>query len=501
MKIKSNVKRFTAALLALVMLAGCSVNTNTSTETTTAAAGGDAGETTAEETTTTPDPLADLTTTVGESIERGGEIGGPEAVVEGIQYDAQYQEDLNIDPEQFKGKELLVWGWWELGETDLETNAEFEALTGAKVVYSNITYETYPTQFVQAVTADNGPDIVYFGAEAVPAYIQRNLLLPVSDYLDVNATHMDLAESATAFYTINKKLYGLVDNGPVSSRMYFRKDIFANAGLENPYDYYKRGEWNWDNFIKLAQDVRQDTNNDGTYDVWGYYSYQQEQILFSNGGNYVVYDDAGLPKFGLTESAAIEAMEWERALTEQFNVLAPWQSDNDPVGWLVNGTIAMMYWGDWLLYGDEGLRAVLGDSLGLAPFPYGPSAETAEGADVPYGDAASTTSEGLAACSKNPDLAALYMLYKRLPLNAEEEATNEEESLAQNLIDFGSQEEYDMCLDMGRYAVVNPTLGFSGLDTVVTAIRQKTDMTVAAAIETFKNAGQTRIDETWNAGA
>jgi ABC-type glycerol-3-phosphate transport system substrate-binding protein len=239
--------------------------------------------------------------------------------------------------------------------------------------------------------------------------------------------------------------------------------------------------------VQLAQDVKQDLTGDGEYDIWGYYSWQQEQIFYTNGANYVQWVD-GNPVEGLSDPKAIRAMEWQRALSEQYDIIAPWDPDSDPPGMLVKGSIAMMYWGDWLI---SGLRDELGDKLGIAPFPIGPDATK------PMGDAAAATKEGLAGHSQEPELAALFLLFKRLPADEADEAAQKEIDDLYNITTYGSLAEYEMCLQMANYAVINPRNGFTGLGDVIDAIINKDDMTPAQAVEAFKHVAQSRIDDTW----
>ncbi|MDR1687757.1 MAG: extracellular solute-binding protein [Clostridiales bacterium] len=473
--------------LSVTVFAGCNVNVNPDAPAETASEG---------ETADTFDPDANVADTLEALVEStpGGVQGGPVEApkVEGIQYDAKYQRDLNIEPGSYAGKTISVWTFWDMPETDIEIYKNFEELTGAKIEYVNKLYESYSADLIKAIAAGEGPDICYFGSEAIPAYAKKGYLLPVSDYMDVSKVAFPTNQSDINFYTFNGKLYVMPDGGnPATSRMYFRKDIFANASLPNPYELYLQGEWTWDKFVELAQDIKQDVDGDGQFDIWGYYSWQQEQILYSNGANYVQWVD-GAPVEGLSDPKAIRALEWERALSEQYEIIAPWDPDADPTGMLIKGSIAMTYWGDWLLYGEEGLRAVLGDKLGLAPFPKGPDATN------PFGDAASGHKEGLAGSSKEPELAALFLLYKRLPADEVAEAEAKTKKEADALKDFGSIEEYEMCLEMGNNAVINPCGGFTGLQEVIDAIRGKTDMTPAQAVETYKQVAQKRIDETWN---
>ncbi len=470
-----------AALLLAGLLAGCNVNVNNGDDTTPGEEGG--------EPSPLPEGNTDQVNNNPDGNVMGGDVEGPKN--EGLPSDAKYQKDIVIEPGKYEGKELIMWTWWDMGEEDEESIARFEEATGCKITYVNKQFETYSSDLVKAVATGDGPDICYFGSEAIPAYVTKGYLTPVSDYLDMSKVTFETSQSIADYFTFNGKLYVVPDIGPSSSKLYFRKDLFANASVDNPYDLWKAGNWTWDEFVRIGQEVQSDTDGDGENDIWGYYSWQQEQILYSNGANYVQWVD-GNPVEGLSDPKAIRALEWDRSLNDQYGIVAPYDPDLDPTAMLVAGRIAMMYWGDWLLYGDEGLRGVLGDNLGIAPFPKGPDATE------PFGDAAAATAEGIAASAKEPELAALYLLYKRLPADETEEAEEQTKAEADRIRDFGSLEVYEMCLEMANYATINPCFGFTGLENIVTTIRDNATMTPAQAVEAYKAAAQTMIGRTWN---
>ena len=419
---------------------------------------------------------------------QGGEVEKPR--FDSINSSARYRHELGLDPSQFEGRTLTVWTFWDLSEDEAEHIAAFEAATGCKVDFVNrFSWEMYEPDLIRAISVGDGPDICYFMSEVIPAWVMKGFLIPVSDYIDFDDVSFQMSIGTKDFYTFNGKLYTIPSFHEGSSKMYFRKDIFANASLRNPYELYLAGEWTWDTFVKLAQDVKQDLDGDGEYDIWGYYSWQWEQLLYSNGANHVQWVDNN-PVQGLDDPKAIRAFEWERALNEQYEVIAPWDPDLDPPGMLVSGKIAMMYWGAWLI---NGLRDELGDKLGFAPFPRGPDLP----AHILLGDVASGHREGIAGAASEPELAALYMLFKRLPADEADEVRQQAEAEPERIRIYGSMEEYELAMEMDRWATWNAMYGFTGLSSVVDRIRNAEEMSAAQAVEAYKSSAQVMIDRTW----
>jgi multiple sugar transport system substrate-binding protein len=467
-------RKVLATALALLMLtgllAGCGITVNT-------------------EPSPLPDGNLDQININPDGNVQGGDIVGP--VFAGINSAARYQAELNLNPGTYAGKTLTIWTFWDLSDEEAANIAAFEAATGAKVDFVNrFSWEMYEPDLIRAIAAGEGPDICYFMSEVIPAWVMKGFLVPVSDYIDFGEIVIPLSETTKDFYTFNGKLYTIPSFHEGSSKLYFRKDIFANASLSNPYELWLAGEWTWDRFVRLAQDVKQDLDGDGEYDIWGYYSWQAEQILYSNGANHVRWVD-GNPVQGLDDPKAIRAFEWERALSDQYDIVAPWDPDLDPPGMLVSGKIAMMYWGAWLL---DGFREELGDKVGFAPFPRGPDLP----ADIPFGDVASGHREGIAGASREPELAALYMLFKRLPADEAAEAAALALAEPERIALYGSLEEYELAVQMDKWATWNAMFGFTGLDSIVTRIRNAEGMSAAQAVEAYKASAQMMIDRTWN---
>jgi multiple sugar transport system substrate-binding protein len=425
---------------------------------------------------------------LGDDNRQGGDVEGPRYT--GINSAARYRHELGLEnTDKYQGKTLTIWRFWDVSEEEAETIAAFEAATGATVNFvGSYTYAQYDPDLLKGIATGEGPDICVIIEQIIPAWVMKGYMIPVSDYIDFSQVSFPIAEGTKNYYTFNGKLYVFPDLGEGMAKLYFRRDIFANAGLKNPYELWREGNWTWESFVRLGQDVKQDITGDGETDIWGYYAWRDSQIHYTNGANFVQWID-NKPVQGLDDPKSIRAFEWLRALSEQYDIVAPWDPDLDPQGMLVAGRIAMTYADAYVL---DGLRDELGDKLGIAPFPIGPDAT------APMGDIATGHREGIAGSSREPELAALYMLFRRLPIDEAHEARMAAEAEPERIRRYGSVEEYEMVLEMAKHAVHHAFTGFTGLDNVITRIRDSEDMTPAQAIETYKASAQNMIDRTWN---
>lgn len=396
------------------------------------------------------------------------------------------RDDYDIDSNRYEGETLTIWTWWEMDETSLGAKEYFEEITGATVEWVIVTWAEYQEKLISSVSAGTGPDIAFFGAEAMPTYVNKNIILPVSDYVDLEkpafTTYTPQVSKILDYYTQDGKIYALTDLGPKSHKLYYRRDLLENAGLEDPYELFVNGEWTWDKWFELMEDVTQDLDGDGQNDVWGFDAWMGiQQFVYTNGTDFVIDG-----KFAANTPEFIEALEYNRRLKQADYVWKPWEDGKDPQINLIAGATAFNYWGFWEL---EGFRENIGDNLGFVPFPKGPSAK-ADMAD--YYD---STVVGIAASSQNPGLAGLWLEFTRTPESVEAWEEQQEEQRQLDIESFGSEELAELAYYMGSEAVVDASASYPGLSTVIDSIVTDTEKSVTQAANEYLAAGQAIVDE------
>lgn len=463
MKINKKVWMLVLSLIFMIsLLAGCGNSGDTKDP-----------EQTGGETETTDTDAVEATT--------GGDAAAETTDGQNVSWDT-----FVVDPEAYKGKTLIIWKWWDMAPEDIAAKTAFEEMTGATIEWVNVPWAEYGTKLVASVSSGTGPDICLFGPEAIPTYINKNIILPLSDYVNLQSpaftTYRPQAEKIVDYYTVNEKVYALMDSGPKSHKLYYRKDLLENAGLEDPYDLYMNGEWTWDKWFELMEGVTQDTNGDGVFDVWGFDAWMTiTQFVYTNGADFVT---DGV--FSVTDPKFIEALDYYRKLRQPDYIWKPWEDGKDPQGNLIAGAVCFDYWGYWDM---PLLRESIGDNLGFVPFPKGPSA-TNDSAD--YYD--STVSDGIAASSQNPELAGLWLEFLRLPETVELWNLKQEEVRQADILNYGSDVLVDLAYKMGAQAVVDSSVSYPGLGDIVQAIVDDTTKSATQLANESLAAGQAIVD-------
>ncbi len=90
----------------------------------------------------------------------------------------------------------------------------------------------------------------------VTVFRQDNIFEPLDDYIDKNNSIYTkaLMDEACVY---NGKTYG-ISNVMMSDVLYcvYNEDMYNDYGVKTPYEYYDEGGWNWDNFLKMVDDMK-----------------------------------------------------------------------------------------------------------------------------------------------------------------------------------------------------------------------------------------------------
>jgi multiple sugar transport system substrate-binding protein len=126
----------------------------------------------------------------------------------------------------------------------------------------------YYARLLTQIAANDAPDIMQIGDDAVPQFVGSGAFLPLDDFISGSEGNAPLDP--------NIYLPGLLAPGQYQDQqwllpkdysplaIYYNKKIFDEFGVDYPQD-----GWTWDEFLTTAQALTQDTDGDGKTDIWG----------------------------------------------------------------------------------------------------------------------------------------------------------------------------------------------------------------------------------------
>ncbi len=263
--------------------------------------------------------------------------------------------EFEIDTESFKGQELTWWTHWDILDNQGDI-ARFNEATGATVEYGNIggggVNAAYYSQIANALAAGTGPDVCSIYGWAMPSWIRKGLLEPIDKVLKLEDPFWDqfggwrevFNEGVMDFFNYEGKIYAWADRDVNPYYMIYRKDLFEEAGLDDPAELQKKGEWNWNTFNEAMEELTYDSDDDGTIDKFGITGTLSEAFFGTvENGNFIRWREDGTPYFALTDSDMIACMEEESLVTQNWY-------DNSHGSWINSfcaGNIAMLVSASW----------------------------------------------------------------------------------------------------------------------------------------------------------
>ncbi|MCQ2524039.1 MAG: extracellular solute-binding protein [Lachnospiraceae bacterium] len=296
------------------------------------------------------------------------------------------------------GMEIVIRDWFSSPDR-AEAKTDFEE---AQYEYQDWVQETYNFKihsetigdwgsvvqdFVDYATAGGDDNNYVFTLRNDPAFlsaISSGLVYDLStiDCLDFDSPAMKLNHVAE-LYTMHGSIYAMRSgNAEPRTGIYFNRRILQEAGV-NPddiYDMQANDTWTWDAFTEILEKVQQDTDNDGTIDIWGIAvneGVMTTAAIFSNGGQMVGVDASGNYTYEFENPNTLEALEWCRDTFTKYDWNGPEGEDGSAPSWdyyqgqFKNGGAAFFVDQQYcatpgnLLYDME-------DELGFVMFPKGP---------------------------------------------------------------------------------------------------------------------------------
>ncbi len=176
---------------------------------------------------------------------------------------------------KYAGKTITIV--WEAGLQSLDpqkfSGPLWEKLTGVKVKVIEVPTAEMFTKIMQEYRAGTG---AYDALNVIPAWmpdlVQAGALEQLDTYVDKFGFRDELQKIAPTYrdnqMKVNGKIYGFPDDGDVFV-MYYRKDIFANAGLKKDFkakfNYELAPPTTWKQFDEIGNFLTEKLKKEGVY--------------------------------------------------------------------------------------------------------------------------------------------------------------------------------------------------------------------------------------------
>lgn len=156
-------------------------------------------------------------------------------------------------PARLKGTTVKFATWGdESSSVYMKVIKAFEKKTGINVDIVQYNQASYKESIATQIVNKAAPDVII--ADDFPSSF--SIVQPVQKLVDINDNFWD--QEIIKMSTVNGNTYFLNSwEGPWQSTMlvFYNKKLFDDEGILSPGDYYKNGQWSYENYIKCAREM------------------------------------------------------------------------------------------------------------------------------------------------------------------------------------------------------------------------------------------------------
>lgn len=228
----------------------------------------------------------------------------------------------------------------------------FKTKYGGEIQWYPTTWDTRYNDLSTYVLGGEGIDFFPTDTAALPKGVVQGMFQPVDDYIDMSSDLWQTNAAGMEIYNFNGKHYEFVTNITAENIVIYSKKTIEENGLEDPYEQWKAGEWNWDTF-KASLMAYVDPDND-CYGLDGYWA---EKALYLSAGVPAVSSVDGTLQSNLMDPTLEKAMNFGYDLytnnliinreifdwaeqpqfmsegKELFYIIGSWNINTDPATW------------------------------------------------------------------------------------------------------------------------------------------------------------------------
>lgn len=275
---------------------------------------------------------------------------------------------LESVPKSLRGKTVKVLVWWTPGVTETAKAQAFEKTTGIKIkfVQTGLGGE-YATKLSALIQQKNSPDLACIVQDYYPGIVMQN------NFQTLDAAKLNLSDSIYDIDTMNMfkykgKYYGAMIKSSTMITFYatfFNRDMFRKYGVKNPEELWKEGNWNWDTFVSMSQEIKNKAKLQSVVSS----EYGAHYIVQSAGTDPVKFVNGKIIN-NSSDSLLETAWQFKNDLTNKYNILGGGQED------FKSGKMPMCIIGNYVAQTGDSFNSGCKFDWGMAPCPSPKGQET-----------------------------------------------------------------------------------------------------------------------------
>lgn len=280
--------------------------------------------------------------------------------------------------ETLESKTIKFLSHWDINPEEGESLpvqlSMFQDKYDCRVEWVPTTWENRYSDLSTSVLGGTGVDFFPRDEECLPKGVISGMFQPVDDYIDLDSELWSTVSAAMDKFNFNGKHYALVSSVSANNVVLYNKQTIEEYGLDDPWELYEAGEWNWDTFADMLQEfVEADPDNNCGLDGWW-----SELALYRSGGEAFIEAKDGEIVVNMNSAKIEKAMNnmldlYNKGLVMDKS-LYDWSEQPQFMG---EGRELFFITGSWAVMNppDSWTTKIPPENLGMAPVPNSPDAE------------------------------------------------------------------------------------------------------------------------------
>jgi multiple sugar transport system substrate-binding protein len=148
-------------------------------------------------------------------------------------------------------------------------------------------YETRYERLNQLISSGDSPDMFQFEERYFPWGAHAEQFLPVDDIIDFDRPEWDDTREIMELFNWGGRNYTAITELTNSTALlFYRNSVAQGAGLRDPYEVWRAGEWTWDVMLDMVTSF---SVRDEKWGITGFYN--DESAILSTGVGIISIED------------------------------------------------------------------------------------------------------------------------------------------------------------------------------------------------------------------
>ncbi len=297
--------------------------------------------------------------------------------------------DIEMDKTINPTKKLKWMAWWPIDETSAEAelfkatygipeegNQDYGEYADTITVYMNVAYNERYDKLASLVASGDSPDLFPFEIGYFPLSAYKGMFQCIDGIVDTTTEEWADTRDVMDQFMWGGKNYCPITAVNTAYLFWYRRSVVEEAGLQDPYELYKNGEWTWDKFLEMADSFQK--SGEEKYICDGFYV--SRSMLCTTGKPLIGITDGKLES-NLNTPEVERAMSFlETLMRENYRYPISENSWQPNEAFWTNGNTLFFVDGTWF-YEEKGQKYMRRyewgeDDIFMVPAPRDPSSDS-----------------------------------------------------------------------------------------------------------------------------